>query len=214
MVILKTCIASFNQLMTEGYVYGSSYRYYHPPPPGFYFPVRYLHIRHSTALLSSSSSSASSSSTKDSNSSKPEDDFDFEANQKEEEQSYLREMRIRTFKKIFSTILFASTLGIAVFAHKRKKRILAENLKDCVRLPNNSNFEGSHQEFFRCAATVNNTEDGLSSSTSNNAPLGEPCVFPGVIVRDGTIKAVAKFPIRSDDIFVASFPKSGKKYTQ
>lgn len=106
------------------------------------------------------------------------------------------EIRIRRYKKIFSSILFAATLIAVAYARRRKRNELEENFRGCVRIPPDDAFKGSHKEFFRCGA---------------DAAAGKPgCVLPAQILKDGTIRAVKSFQIRPDDIIVASFPKTGK----
>ena len=126
-------------------------------------------------------------------------EIDPEVNEENERQSKKQEAKYRLAKKIFSTVLFGSTLGLAYMARRKRQRDLALNLEGCVRLPIDIAFHGSHKEFYRVP----------------NPATGKPTyVLPGSMVKDGTIRAIKSFDVRPDDVFVASFPKSGYHFTR
>lgn len=125
----------------------------------------------------------------------PSAEWDEEANAELERQSKVRENRYRWFKKIFSTALFGSTLGIVWWARQRKQAELSENLRGCVRLPIDEDYGGGYNEFYR----VPSPRTGKSS-----------CVLLADVVKKGTLTRLKEFKVLPSDVFVASFPKSGK----
>jgi len=122
--------------------------------------------------------------------------YDEDKHEEYEKEAQRKEKRIRFYKKIFSTLAFASTLGAAIYARRRRRLVFEDNIKDCTFLPVDENFRGSYKTFCKCGEKV-------ADRTT--------CVLPVQIVSDGTIKSIKNFKLRPDDVIVASFPKTGRK---
>jgi hypothetical protein len=102
--------------------------------------------------------------------------------------------KIRRYKKMRSSILFLSIFILVMWARNHKQKTVYEFTKNATFLPHDYLFTGSHNSF----------------ATVLNATGTEVVVLPSSIVRDGTIHFIQSMELRSDDVIVASFPKTGK----
>ena len=96
--------------------------------------------------------------------------------------------KMRLFKRIGAGILFSVTLGLAIYSKRNKAKWLKDCMEDCERLPPDPDYTSSMgTEFYRCKS----------------------CIFPGDIVKSRTLKQLESLELKSTDVVVASFPKSG-----
>ena len=97
-------------------------------------------------------------------------------------------MKTRRIKRIVAAVLFSGTLGLALYAKERKRNKLKEYLEGCQRLP---------------------VDDDFSSTVGSELFRYKGCIFPGTMIKSGTLKQLETFTINRDDVIVSSFPKSG-----
>lgn len=96
--------------------------------------------------------------------------------------------KMRVVKRVGAGVLFAATLGLAIYSKKSRAQRLRDCLKDCERLPPDPDYTASMgSDLYRCKS----------------------CIFPGEIVKSGTLKSLESLELKSNDVIVASFPKSG-----
>ena len=96
--------------------------------------------------------------------------------------------KMRLMKRIGAGVLFSATLGLAIYSKRSKAQKLRDCLEDCERLPPDPDYTSSMgSDFFRCKS----------------------CIFPGDIVKSGTLKKLESLELKHNDVIVASFPKSG-----
>lgn len=96
--------------------------------------------------------------------------------------------KMRLMKRVGAGLLFSATLGLAIYSKRSKAQRLRECLEDCERLPPDPDYTSSMgSEFYRCKS----------------------CIFPGDIIKSGTLKKLESLELKENDVIVASFPKSG-----
>lgn len=96
---------------------------------------------------------------------------------------------MRLLKRIGAGILFSGTLALAIYSKRNRAKKLRDSLEGCERLPPDPDYTSSMgSDFYRCKS----------------------CIFPGEIVKSGTLKEVENLHLKQNDVIVASFPKSGK----
>lgn len=120
--------------------------------------------------------------------------YNEEKHEEYEKEAEQRQARIQWFKKIFSSMVFLSIFVGVLWARNKKQRTVNENTKNVTFLPRDFLFAGSFNSF-----CIVESPHG-----------GESCVFQSEIVRDGTLKFIQSMDLRSGDVVVASFPKTGK----
>lgn len=99
--------------------------------------------------------------------------------------------KMRLIKRVGAGILFTATLGLAIYTKRSKAKRLRDCLEDCERLPPDPDYTSSMGlDFYRCKS----------------------CIFPGDIVKSGILQKLESLELKSNDVIVASFPKSGEKY--
>jgi hypothetical protein len=95
---------------------------------------------------------------------------------------------MRLIKRVGAGVLFSATLGLAIYSKRSKAQRLRDCLEDCERLPPDNDYTSSMaSEFYRCKS----------------------CIFPGDIIKSGTLKKLESLELKGNDVIVASFPKSG-----
>lgn len=119
--------------------------------------------------------------------------YDENKHEEFEEQAEQRQQRIKRLKKIVSSAVFLSIFVTVMWARNRKQRMVAEYMKDVKFLAKDDLFTGSFTTF-----CVVKSGDGLEST-----------VLSSEVVRDGTLKFIQGMELRSSDVVVASFPKTG-----
>ena len=96
--------------------------------------------------------------------------------------------KMRLVKRIGAGLLFSVTLGLAIYSKRNKAKWLRDCMEDCERLPPDPDYTSAMgAEFYRCKS----------------------CIFPGDIVKSKTLKQLESLELKSTDVIVASFPKSG-----
>lgn len=96
--------------------------------------------------------------------------------------------KMRLMKRVGAGILFSATLGFAIYSKRNKAQRLRDCLEGCERLPPDPDYTSSMgSEFYRCKS----------------------CIFPGDVVKSGTLKKLESLELKHNDVIVASFPKSG-----
>ncbi len=96
--------------------------------------------------------------------------------------------KMRLMKRVGAGLLFSATLGLAIYSKRNKAQKLRDCLEDCERLPPDPDYTTSMgSDFYRCKS----------------------CIFPGDIVKSGTLKKLESLELKNNDVIVASFPKSG-----
>ncbi|XP_032786849.2 sulfotransferase 1E1 [Daphnia magna] len=101
--------------------------------------------------------------------------------------------KMRLMKRVGAGILFSATLGFAIYSKRNKAQRLRDCLEGCERLPPDPDYTSSMgSEFYRCKS----------------------CIFPGDVVKSGTLKKLESLELKHNDVIVASFPKSGTTWMQ
>lgn len=96
--------------------------------------------------------------------------------------------KTRLIKRIGAGLLFTSVLSLAIYSKKSRAKKLRDSLEDCERLPPDPDYMSkAGTDLYKCKS----------------------CIFPGDIVKSGTLKQLQSLELKRDDIIVASFPKSG-----
>ena len=96
--------------------------------------------------------------------------------------------KMRLMKRVGAGLLFSATLGLAIYSKRSKAQRLRDCLEDCERLPPDPDYTSSlGSEFYRCKS----------------------CIFPGDVIKSGTLKKLESLELKRNDVVVASFPKSG-----
>ncbi|KAK8770996.1 hypothetical protein V5799_025759, partial [Amblyomma americanum] len=91
--------------------------------------------------------------------------------------------RFKLGKKLFSTVLFGSTLAAALYFRRRRQAEHNELFRECVMLPRDGNY-AANVYFYNYRGYV----------------------FPGMVIK--SLPKVQALKARPDDIFVVSFPKT------
>ncbi|KAK8738050.1 hypothetical protein OTU49_004373, partial [Cherax quadricarinatus] len=100
--------------------------------------------------------------------------------------------RFLLYKRIFAVSLFTGTLVLAWYLRKKKGTRLKALLEDFTRLPLDKSLFGCDMSVYRYKGHV----------------------FPGQLVMSGIFQELPNFRFKSDDVVVASYPKTGTTWVQ
>lgn len=92
--------------------------------------------------------------------------------------------KFKRFKKLFSTLLFGSTFGTALYLKRRRQNQLNETFQDCQLLKLDEHYAKPNM-FYRFKRFV----------------------LPDFVIKE--MKDIESFSVNENDIFVISFPKTG-----